>query len=229
MSATERTAAEAKAANIALMGESLGAVYSELWQEVVWIHSNWAHYVELFGTSPQRIELLNKAAPSFFRTVQDTLFEAVLLHLARLTDSAKSVGKDNLSLQQLVALAADGPIGEQLAAVTLRAIAASEFARDWRNRKLAHRDLNLALDQHVDPLASASRLAVKEALVAIIEVLNAVSSHYSDSTTAFDLPGDSDSVSLLYVVRDGLRSKEQKLARLRSGDYTPDDFKHEAI
>ncbi len=45
----ERTAAEAKAANVAVMGNPLGFVYSELWQEVAWIHNNWSHYVELLS------------------------------------------------------------------------------------------------------------------------------------------------------------------------------------
>ncbi|WP_407690639.1 AbiU2 domain-containing protein [Rhodocyclus tenuis] len=68
------------------MGGEIGKVYSALWQEVAWINKKWNQYVELFGTSPERIELLNRAAPSFFRTFQDSLLDDVLLHLARLTD-----------------------------------------------------------------------------------------------------------------------------------------------
>lgn len=225
----ERTAAEAKAANVALMGETLGAVYSELWQEVAWIHNNWAHYHELFGTKSSRIDLLNAVAPSFFRTVQDSLFEAVLLHLARLTDPAQSRRKSNLSLRLLAELAADGGAGARVAELTANAVQATEFARDWRNRKLAHRDLDLALGEPVRPLAPASRLAVKAALAAIVDVLNAVAAHYSDSTSIFDLPGGNDSVGLLYIIRDGLRSEDQRHARLKSGEYTTDDLKHQDI
>jgi hypothetical protein len=225
----ERTAAEAKAANIALMGEALGSVYSELWQEVAWIHNNWAHYQELFGTNPSRIDLLNDVASSFFRTVQDSLFEAVLLHLARLTDPAKSLGKSNLSLRRLAELASEGGAGASVAELTSKAVEATDFARDWRNRKLAHRDLDLALGEPVKPLAPASRLAVKEALSAIVDVLNAVSAHYCDSTSFFDLPGGHDSIALLYTIRNGLRAEEAREARMRSGQYTEEDLKHEDI
>jgi len=225
----ERTASEAKAANVALMGEALGVVYSELWQEVAWIHNNWAHYQELFGTKSSRIDLLNAVAPSFFRTVQDSLFEAVLLHLARLTDPAQSFRKSNLSLLRLAELAADGGAGARVAELTGHAIQATEFARDWRNRKLAHRDLDLALGQSVIPLVPASRLAVKTALAAIVDVLNAVDAHYYDSTTIFDLPGGSDSVGLLYAIRDGLRFEAQRRERVMSGEYTTDDLKHQDI
>jgi len=71
----DRTAEEAKAANIATMGESLGALYSALWQAVATIHFYWKEYVELFGTKPERLGLLNRAAPAFFRMLQDELWE----------------------------------------------------------------------------------------------------------------------------------------------------------
>jgi len=230
MSASERTAAQAKSDHIAKMGEEIGTVYSALWQEVAWINQKWAQYVELFGTSPERIELLNRAAPSMMRTIQDTLWEDVLLHLARLTDPPKSMGKANLSVRHLAALLASSPINMKADALAATALDACQFARDWRNRKLAHRDLDLALGQSVQQLAPASRAAVKTSLAALQELLNAVSLHYLDSTTFFHLgPGGTDAVSLLYLLRDGLQSRDDRLARKRRGDHTPDDFKHRPL
>lgn len=230
MTASERTAAQAKADNIAKMGVEIGTVYSALWQEVAGIHKKWAQYVELFGTSPARIDLLNQAAPSMFRTVQDTLWEDVLLHLARLTDPPKSMGKANLSLRHLAVLVAASPIGGNVEWLANAALGACEFARDWRNRKLAHHDLGLAVGQGVQPLAPASRASVKVALTALAEVLNSVSSHYCDSTTRFDRgPGSEDAASLLYLLRDGLRSHADRRARIRKGDYQPSDLKHEPL
>ncbi len=225
----ERTAAEAKAANIAAMGSELGAVYSQLWQEVAWIHRNWAHYKELFGEKSSRIELLNEVAPSFFRSVQDALFETVLLHLTRLTDPAQSLGKSNLSLRQLDSLIFDDALKLKVNDLTFKAVESTEFARDWRNRKLAHRDLDLALGQAAKPLLPASRLAVAQALSAIVEVLNAVSSHYLDSTTIFDWHGGNDSVALLFAIRDGLRAKDERLRRIKAGEFRDSDLKHEGI
>ncbi len=88
-----RTAEESKADHVAAMGVELGEFYSALWHELAWIHSKWAEYVTLFGTTSTRVELLNQAAPRFFRTIQDSLWEDVLLHIARLTDSPRSAGK----------------------------------------------------------------------------------------------------------------------------------------
>ena len=102
--AEERTAAQAKADNIAKMGPELGEVYSALWQETALLSIRWFEFLELFATKPSRIDLLNRAAPRFFRTVQDVLFEAVVLHVARMVDPPKSAGKENLSLQAVVEL-----------------------------------------------------------------------------------------------------------------------------
>lgn len=212
------------------MGDEIGAVYSALWQEVAWIHKKWAQYVELFGTSPERIALLNQAAPSMFRTVQDTLFEDVLLHLARLTDPPKSMGKANLSMRHLATLLATSPIGSKVESLAQAALAACEFARDWRNRRLAHRDLSVALGQGVQPLVPASRAAVKSSLVALEDLLNAVSSHYLNSTTMFDLgPSGEDAVSLLYLLRDGLAFRDQRLARIKQGELRPTDARLEPL
>ena len=230
MSSSERTATQAKADHIAKMGNEIGTVYSALWQEVAWINKKWAQYVELFSTSPERIALLNRAAPSMIRTVQDTLWEDVLLHLARLTDPPKSMGKANLSVRHLAALLVGSPINTKAESLAAAALDACEFARDWRNRRLAHRDLDLALGQSVQPFAPASRAAVKASLTALEELLNAVSLHYLDSTTIFDLgPGGADAVSLLYLLRDGLQFRADRLARMKRGEHRPDDFKHEAL
>lgn len=215
---TYSTAAQSKAANIAVMGDEVGAIYSALWQEVGWIHRKWADYVALFGTKPERLELLNRAAPSFFRYVQDSIWEDVLLHLARLTDPPKSAGKRNLSLKRLSETVQEPSLRARVAELVAVAHEKTEFARDWRNRRLAHRDLDLALGTEAEPLAGASRLAVKEALRAVADVLNAAAAHYLDSTTMFELGFDgADAIGLLHVIRDGLRHAEDQEARVRFG------------
>ncbi|HZV82065.1 MAG TPA: hypothetical protein VFF53_07865, partial [Geobacteraceae bacterium] len=90
-----RTAEEARANYIEHMGEPLGSVYHCLWQELAWLYSKWNEYVTLYGAKPSRLELLNDAAPHFFRVVQDALWEATILQIARLTDPPKSAGKED--------------------------------------------------------------------------------------------------------------------------------------
>lgn len=224
----DRTADEAKKENIAKMGEVLGALYSALWQSVATIHFYWKEYAELFGTNPQRIDLLNRAAPAFFRMLQDELWESSLLHLARLTDPPNSHGKHapaNLTIQALPPLVTDAKLKDTLSKLVAEADKQTEFCRDWRNRHIAHRDLKLALEQPTAPLAEGSRAQVKVALKAICDVLNALESHYFQSETRFDLGGRlGGSISLLYVLDDGLRANEARQKRLEEGKPLDEDL-----
>lgn len=219
------TAAESKQIHIDAMGQELGPLYDAMWQQVAWLHTKWGQYVELYGTKDSRLTLMNQAAPLFFRVVQDTLWEDVLLHIARLTDRLESMGHPNLSLRRFSAAIDDDATKLTVETLIEEAIAASEFCRDWRNRHIAHRDLQLALDAAAKPLKDASRAKVKEAIKAIDAVLNAISHHYLDSTTSFGTGGASSSArSLLYVLDDGIKADHARRERMKNGTSTREDF-----
>ena len=105
----ELSAEQVREKHLRDMGPELGAVYNALDRDVAWLHAKWNQYRQLYARSPERIALLNQVAGHFFGVVQDTLFEDVLLHLARLTDPAKSVGNENLTLKRLVGDTESGP------------------------------------------------------------------------------------------------------------------------
>lgn len=224
--ATHKTAEESQKEYIEVMGEPLGKQFHALWQEVAWLYTKWGEYVALFGTKPSRIDLMNRTAPLFFRVVQDSIWEETILHIARLTDPPKSMGKENLSIQQLPLLVGDEGLRQTLEEKIELAKAASEFCRDWRNRRIAHRDLKLAIEDGITPLLPASRKAIKDALSLIVDVLNVVTLHYNDSTTFFDVPnGHGGGESLLYIIDDGLRLDEERMKRIESGSYQEDDLR----
>ncbi|MBC7226255.1 MAG: hypothetical protein H5T61_03375 [Thermoflexales bacterium] len=215
-----RTATETKRYYIERMGEPLGALFYALWQEVAWLHVKWQEYVELFGKKPSRVDLLNKAAPLFFRVVQDALWHDILMHIARLTDPPKSVGKPNLTIRRLPELVGNQEL-QELDSLVEKALKAAEFSRDWRNRRIAHRNLHLVLAQNAQPLAVASREKVREALAAIEEVLNWVEQHYTGGVTYFSpVTPPEGAETLLYVIYDGLKAREQREQRVRQGDYS---------
>ena len=224
----ERNPEEARQADIEKMGEPLGSVYSALWQEVSLIHVYWNEYVELFGTTAKRINLLNETAPSFFRMLQDELWEMFLLQLARITDPPSSSGKrgsSNLTIQALPALTSDLKLKENLTKFIDEAIRLTAFCRDWRNRRIAHRDLKLALEQPTLPLAAATRAQVKAALTAIAAVLNALDGHYSQSETRFDgVASHGGAHSLLHVIEMGLRARGARQKRLADGNPSEEDL-----
>lgn len=221
----QKTPEQVKKEYIAIMGEPLGKLFNALWQEVAWLYTKWDEYVALYGTKPSRIDLMNKSAPIFFRIVQDSLWEVTLLHIARLIDPPKSAGKENLSIKRLPLLVSDQYLIKTLEGKIHIAIQKSEFCRDWRNRRIAHRDLKLAIEEGINSLKPASRKMVREAIDSIADVLNIVTQYYNDSTTAFDAPsGSGGGESLLYIIDDGLKFDEEKTKRIQSGDIREEDY-----
>jgi hypothetical protein len=230
---TDQNADEAKTANIAKMGEPLGELYSALWQALTIVYVYWKDYMELFGTNRERIALLNRAAPAFFRMIQDELWELSLLHIARLTDPANSLGRQdrpNLTIQGLPALISDLKLNSHVHNLIQEALKKTAFCRDWRNRHIAHRDLRLTLEQPTEPLAEASIAQVNTSLKALAAVLNAVAAHYLKSETRFDMTArHNGALTLLYLMDDGLRAKEERAKRIESGAPLDRDLARKAL
>jgi hypothetical protein len=223
-----RTAEQAREQHKIAMGSELGDLYSALWQQLVLLHIKWGEYVALFGTNPERLELLNQAGPSFFRTVQDCLWRDVLIHLARITDPPRSAGKDNLTITRLPPLMEHGDLENQIR----RAVESTAFARDWRNRHIAHHDLLLSLDLPTEPLATASRNHVDSALAAIGEVLNFLSLYYLQSTTIFEFaakPAAGGATSMLHYLRAGIEGECARRERVKNGTHDAKDLERRSL
>lgn len=222
--AQTRTANEAQTEYVKHMGTPLGEQFSALWQEVAWLYLKWGEYVELFGTKPSRVQLLNNAAPRFFRVVEDVLWDDTLLHIARLTDPpgrGKMAKLTILALPRLV----DASIEKSVSGFVDVAVQRADFCRDWRNRQIAHRDLALALHISAKPLKPANRKKVKEVLQAIVDVMSAISEHYMSSQLKFDIRDLSHgAVNLLYVIDDGLKADAERNARARKGEFRQEDI-----
>jgi hypothetical protein len=225
-----RSEKEVKQHHIEKMGNDLGSLYHALWREFGWLSMKWDEYVELYGTKPSRIELLNRASGHFFRIVQDTLWEDTLMHISRITDPPKSMSKENLTIMKLPELIGDKGVKEQVSKLIDIAVEKAEFCRDWRNRHIAHIDFDLAMKSSAKPLQSANLAKVKEVLHCISDVLNAVSEHYMDSTTVFSIKGElCGAGSLLYFLSEGLRAEEERIDRLNAGIPSDEDFQSRDI
>jgi hypothetical protein len=219
------TVEEMKATSVAKMGENLGGLYHALWQSLAQLYANWNEYVVLFGTKSSRIDLMNRAAPSFFGMLQNELWNLTLLHMARLTDSPRSVGRPNLSIRALPQLITDSALKTEVEGLVALALTQTEFCRDWRNRLLAHADLDLALEVPSRPLSDASRKHVNDGLAALTNVLNALDGHFSNSETHFHMHSRiGGAVEMLYVLDHGVRAREAKMKRIESGQYTSEDI-----
>ena len=206
------------------MGQDLGSQFAALWQQVAHLHLKWRQYVELFGKRPQRIKILNKAAPAFFGLLQAILWEDILLHIARLTDSPGKGRTKKLTILSFPRLIADPTVKSAVQTAVDEAVSKTNFCRDWRNRHIAHLNLDLAIDTNAKQLESASRQLVGEALNAIVATLNELDGHFSKSETRFEISSNvGGALSLLHVVNDGLRAQAEREARLLRGEWHPKD------
>jgi len=123
------------------MGDELGLIFHFLMQEAAWLHLKWNEFDALFGGTPQELQNLNRAAQGFFGMVQDVWSDDIILHICRMTDN----GTDRLSVTLLPKLANVG-IRDELKRRLDEVTAATAFARDWRDRRIAHRNKALILD-----------------------------------------------------------------------------------
>lgn len=217
--------AEIEARHVQALGPEFGVVFTHLVNETVWLSDKWREYRSLFMRSENRIALLNQAAGRFFASLDGMLWEDVLLHLCRLTDPTKVMGHKQLTIRRLPQYLAGVPIAGAVVKLVDEAVSRTEFARDWRNRRIGHHSLARAIDPHARDLAFASPELVTTALVAIGAPLIAVHRHFIDDGLSFDIPGGpGDADDLVAVLDDGLRAREARDERFRRREPLPEDL-----
>ncbi len=84
------------------MPDELREIYFAIRAEVVELNARWIVFKQLFATGQERIGLFS-AAPSFFSMVHDSMRDGIFLSIVRLTEKARVMGKDTVSLAQLLA------------------------------------------------------------------------------------------------------------------------------
>lgn len=221
----DKTADQVREEYLKVLGPALGPLYHALYEEVSWLHIKWKQYRILFAESPERIELLNRVAGSFFHVIQVVLWEDAVLHLARLTGPPQSVRKDNLTLSRLVAALPEPTLALEVEKLVEQAKRDAGFARDWRNRHLAHTDLELAVDDRATPLPGISRENMERALASVRAVLNKIEGHFSRTEVAFEHAiAHSDAESLAYHLKFAIDSERRRRERVLQGRALPEDF-----
>jgi hypothetical protein len=160
-------------------------LYYALYKEVVWIHARWLEYRKLFAEK-ENVDLLNRNGAFAFKLIQDALWEERILHIARLTDRPTTAKRDNLSILRLPDMLPPGDLRDRVQALMEKVVTNAEFARDHRNKRIAHRDLQLATDPSAEPLSGVSRAQIEEVLAAIRDLFTCLEHEYRDTTVVFD-------------------------------------------
>jgi hypothetical protein len=191
------------------MGQELGTVFFQLYRKLVELHIVWQQYRQLFGSEPETVQLINRTAGLFFKIVQDELWDSVLLGVSRMTDPPKTGAKENLTVQSLPAMLENSALREDVAALCKTALEDAAFAREHRNKRIAHQDRDYLIDRVSNPLSGVIRERVETMLNSLRAVLNRLDAHYRDTTVMYQDFIDESGARLLV-------SKLKKLERLDS-------------
>jgi hypothetical protein len=210
---------------IDLLGREKGMLLGLLCDQVLWLHFRWNQFIILFANESD-VKILNEVAPVFFRIIQGTMMDDTLFRIRRLMDSPTYGNNRRLTLRRLPELCRDQTHWSEIVELVDAAGQKAQFARDPRNRTIAHLDLDLALKPTQPPEAN-TRKDVKEALAAMAEVINRFLRIHFNEEIAFDhvSAGIGQADSLLFLLRAGLKAEEDFLTRRRTGQLTIEDFR----
>lgn len=205
------------------MGDELGSLFSFLWSDYLNLHQKWNEYLELFATDEKRLHILNETAPGFFRIVQDMLWQSILVHLCRISDGVGHPKKSNAVIRRMLLITPE--MVDELEPLLLKVERSTSFAREARNKQLAHSDLDVALRQ-AEPPKFGSRSDIRSAIDSIDAVMHLVELRYPKSATAYNaIRNIGGARNLLYYLREGLQAQNARMERFRSGSPLPEDLK----
>jgi|ERR1043165_4103484 hypothetical protein len=200
-------------------------IYRPLVNQVSHVHFQWNIFRQLYVSGPETFALLKWSANGFFGVVQHTLASEILLTISRLTD-AKQTGtgkraRDNLSLDRLVDRIDQQQFPALKEEISERLIAARHtcaFARDVRNKLLAHSDLATSLRDRAAVAAQTTTTNIDAALRSIAHVLNAIPGHFDNSGVAYAVASMStDGNTLLNRLRAAKAYLESLADQLSAG------------
>ena len=100
----------------------------------------------------------------------------------------------------------------------------TEFCRDLRNRRFAHHDLLLAMqDAKATALPKATKESFFGALDAISDLLNEMERFYYKGGCSFkEIVPHKGAATLLFILGFGVMARDEMLERINKGDFSGD-------
>jgi hypothetical protein len=199
------------------MPAEMEAEFRLIQNEIYAIIAKWRTFLDLFGDEAT-VALLNSTAPVFFRLVQDTFVDDVILSIGRLLDPPKSMGKENLSLARLLDDLAKAGFSELH---TEMGVLYSELRREAaqllavRNKNLAHNDLATRQAGSASLYVGISRNALEALIQKLCTLMNRIHAALSDTETYYESAGNlpSGAPALLRALRKLRRLTKQESDR----------------
>lgn len=203
------------------MSEPLAQDFERLSEDVVWLHARWTLYKQLFAVSQERVNLLNRTADELFYTIQQVLWDDIVLAICKLCDHPDRGGRKNLVIASLLShLKSDNyKVLEERLRAQLDCLLGG--TRDnsklgpfqhQRNKRIAHRDYPTAFiaTSFSNPITVEM---VESVLADIRNCLNMVQNHFDGHMTAYEHYYNRRVVDGLFVALKNAMAYEDKLRR----------------
>ena len=201
------------------LGEDFGEIYFHAYVEWCDLSHTWKQFKNLFGHGPERVDLMNRAGAGFFYRVDRFFFEAVVMAVCRLSDPVKTVKKANLTVM-LFEQHMDTEIRKKTMKKLLEKVEDStEFARDWRNRRIGHNDFNLKVGT-AKPLERITLESMDAAISALHKTLYYIGTEFMDVDMMNEFAGNyRDEMVMLNCLYRGDEDFRDEQEALMAGNY----------
>jgi hypothetical protein len=164
-------------------------LYEPLRVDAMWAHAKWQIWLQLFSTGQGRVDLLNRAALSFFSIMRFVYVHEAIVSVSRLTDAPGKRKRNNLTVERLVRFLDDpteAALRTDLEVRLERARTNLAEARAIRNRRLGHLDLATSIGQEVELPSGPVVGDISRALAELRDILNSLERHFDLPTVMYD-------------------------------------------
>jgi len=161
---------------------------------------------------------INDTAQSFFVLIERVLRDDLIATISRLTDDTSTGKYKNLVLAQLpkrfdISIPGELCFQEEITKEIGKIECHCEVIRAWRNKLIAHRDLQNALSKSVEPLPPLNLSTIEDALKMISTLMNKIQLRYSDTTTYYEgIVMSGDAKSLIFWLKEGVANDQHRRA-----------------
>ncbi len=172
----------------------------------VLLRSQWSHFQILFEGSDLKRELLQTISPTFFRDLHHLFSEHLVLHICRLTDNVRTMGRKNFTVRFLIEhsdFSAAPATLDKLQRISADIHGFRDLILPARNRFISHVDLEAV--RIGDPLGAAPNDKWKQFWIDLQDFLDMMHRHHIDPNGHFYLNGVammSDADSLVAALRN---------------------------
>ena len=219
---THRDSEEILADSILRMGPELGRIHHDLWAQLVWLNAKWRIHQDLFAGDESQTRLMEATAIQTFNQLYVALTNEIVMHICRITDKAKTGRFNNATIRRLLQLVQNSEARCRIEALVDEAESGCKFARDTRDKFLAHRDVNAALCPDALQHDHVRADNIRNALAQIAAVLNAVEVAFGGAAVRYELNSHfSDAGRLVRMMEAGAKAqREDRRRRGLEADYS---------